>query len=805
MPEVIRSLLHDIRYGLRTLRKSPGFTLAAILSLALGIGANTAVFSVIYAVLLRPLPYPEPGRLVRVAQHDSLDAVSMPEYDFWKAHASAFASVAAHRGSEDASFASAEGRGWVKAMPVTTDFLRTLGIAPAMGREFQSEETRPTGPQAIILTEGLWQRAFHEDAGALGRSLTIGDVSYTVVGVLPRGFWFPESADAFVPLRPSRTSADQGSNTEMIARLKPDIGLPQAEAEMGALTGSFRNASHADADYRGLTVVPYQEWLTGDVRLKLVLLFGAVGLLLLIACVNLSGLLLARFEARQKEIAVRLALGCGSGRLLRQFFFENAMLGVAGSLVGLLGAAWFLDGLVALIPFGNSLAAPVRLDVPVLLFTFAIALGTAFVFSLAPYVSTRRFDIYETLRAAGRSIGAGGARHRTRSFLVVSEVALSVTLLVAAALLIQSLYRMHQERLGFTPHGLITFWIPPAPHDQRGEHERWNFESALLERLGVVPGVRSVASVNVLPLTDPNNFPAEREGHPEQDISVEIRHVTPAYFETMGIPVLRGRPFNSRDASGAQPVIAVNEALARRWWPQANPLGDRIVVGRHQGQDAGELNESPREVVAIVGDTKSVYLKEPPRPTVYLPHTPASWYTGDMLWIVRADLSTDLAARLRQAVEELDSHRRVEHLQTMDEIVASTTADTRSDASLFGTFAVLALMLTAMGIYGLLSFSVVRRTSEFGTRMALGASRPDVLKLVLRQGFTLVAIGLLAGLSGALALTRYLSGLLFGVRPADPLSFVAVSAVLLSVGLLASYLPARRATKVDPMVALRNE
>jgi putative ABC transport system permease protein len=319
-------------------------------------------------------------------------------------------------------------------------------------------------------------------------------------------------------------------------------------------------------------------------------------------------------------------------------------------------------------------------------------------------------------------------------------------------------------------------------------------------------GMRSAAAVNALPLTDQNNFPVERDGHPEQDITnMEIRHVTPGYFEAMGIPVLRGRSFNDRDTGRAQPVIAVNAALARRWWPQGEALGDRVVVGRFRGKDVPELRESPREVIAVVGDTKTVYLKEPPRPTVYLPSAQASWYTGDMMWVVRADLSAGMVERLRRAVADTDPSRRVERLRTMDEVVGSTMAETRSDAWLFGSFAALALALTAIGVYGLLSFSVARRTNEFGTRMALGANRADILRLVLRQGFTLIGIGLFAGIAGALAITRSLSGLLFGVRPADPLSYVAVSAVLLSVGLLASYLPARRATNVDPLVALRNE
>jgi putative ABC transport system permease protein len=446
------------------------------------------------------------------------------------------------------------------------------------------------------------------------------------------------------------------------------------------------------------------------------------------------------------------------------------------------------------------------LDLPVLAFTFAVALGTGLVFSLSPFFSSSRLDVHETLKASGRSTGSGGVRQRTRNLLVVSEVALSVTLLVAAALTIQSLYRMHRERLGFAPQGLITFWTPPTPERRRSAEALWNFEAALLERLRAVPGVRNVAAINVLPLTGKSNLPAQREGHADQSIGgMEIRIVTPGYFETMGIPILRGRTFTSHDTGATAPVVLVSETVARAWWPQGNPLGDRVVPCRFRGKDLDGCKESPREVVGVAGDTKTVELKSPPRPTIYIPAAQASWYDGGLHWVVRGNLSPTFAEQLRRAVAEMDPHQRVARVRTMDEILSSTTADSRFDAWLFGAFAALALALTAIGIYGLLSFTVARRTNEFGTRMALGASRGDVLRLVLKQGVTLTAVGLAFGLAGALVLGRSLSSLLFGVGATDPLSFAGVSVVLLGVGVLASYIPARRATKTDPMVALRYE
>ena len=665
----------------------------------------------------------------------------------------------------------------------------------------------PGGPLAILISDELRRRAFGADTQVVGSTVALGEDRCTVVGVVPRDFWFPEAADVYVPLVNSGTAADIGANTGMIARLKPGVTLSQAAAEMATLSQGFRR-DHADyRHYSGLAAIPYHEWLVGDVRLKLLLLFGAVGLLLLIACANLASLLLARLETRQKEIAVRLALGSSTGRLLRQFLVENTLLGAAGSLAGLLCAYLSLDWLVSLIPFHLPASAPVRLDLQVLIFTMAVAVGTGLMFSLAPFQTSARLDVHETLKSAGRSTGAGVLRQRVRSFLVVSEVALSVTLLAGAALLVQSLYQMHRERLGFEPQGLLTFSTPPAQKYRRG-YDYWHFESAALEKLRAIPGVRSVALVNTLPLTQQNNFPVQQQGYPEHTIGgMEIRIVSAAYFETMGIPVLRGRPFGAGDTETSPPVILVNETVARAWWPDGNWAGEHVLVGWMNGKDLGLMNvpDPPREVVGVAGDTKSVYLKAPPRPTIYLLASQAPWYTDGTKWVMRAGSSAPLAGRVRSAIAEVNPRQTVERFRGMQDIVNSTMADSRFDAWLFGSFAALALLLAAIGVYGLLSFSVARRTNEIGTRMALGATRADVLKLVLRQGLTLVCIGLIVGVAGALVLTRSLETLLFGVRPADPLSFAAVAVLLLGAGVLASYLPARRATKVDPMVALRYE
>jgi len=803
----LESVLNDVRYGLRVLLKSPGFTLAAILSLALGIGANTAVFSLVYAVLLRPLPYPQPDRLVRVGGYPEVKDVTMPEYEFWKEHVSSFESAAGERGVSDMNLTYAGRQQWVRTTIVTTDFFRTLGVQPALGREFASAETKPGGPRAIVLTNSLWRR-LGADQDVIGRTVTTADTSFTVVGVLPAGFWYPEATDAFVPLRASGSVSDRGSNTLMIARLRTGVTLPQALAEMPTITEGFRAAYPEDTDqrYKGLTIESYRDYLVGDTGLKLWLLFGAVTLLLLIACSNLASLLLAKLESRQKEIAVRLALGSGSGRLVRQFVIENSLVGVVGGMVGIAGAYWLLDGLLAVIPFKLPSAGPIHLDVPVLLFALASGLATSLVFSLAPLLTSSRMDVNDTLKSTAKAAGSTPALRRTRNLLVVGEVALSTMLLAAAGLLIESLYRLHQERLGFNPEGVITFFTPSTPQRKSNFAALRIFESNLQEKLRALPGVRNAAAVSLIPLTEKNNFPAQLENHPEKSIGgMEIRFVTPGYFETMETPVIRGRTIASSDTSAAPLVVLVNEAVVRKWWPNGNPLGDRVVIGRFRGKTMIDVNHPEREVVGVVADTRSVYLKEEPRPTVYFPIAQAPWYDYSMNWVVRTNLVPGLAGQLRQAVAEVDPLQRVEDLRTMQQIVASTTRDSRFDAWLFGILAGLALMLSAIGVFGLLSYSVARRTAEIGTRMALGASRSSVVRLVLGQGIVLVAIGLVIGLTAALALTRSLSSLLYGVRPTDPANFATVAVLLLVIGLIAGYLPARRATKIDPVVALRYE
>jgi putative ABC transport system permease protein len=793
----------DVRHAVRMLRTHPGFTTVAVLSLALGIGVSTAMFSVINAVLLRALPYPNPAQLVRVVQRDGRPDVTLSEYEVAREQSRVFSSIAAYRGAGERRLSFGGGQDWISAMVVTTDFLRTLGVQPAIGREFDASETAPGGPQAVILTDGLWRRSFGADPSILGRAATINDSAFTIVGVLPAGFWFPQQVDALLPLRPTGNLTDIGMNTQTVARLKGDVPVQHAQAEIGAMTETFRRARAATAppSYQGLSLVSYHDWLVGDVRVNLLLLFGATGLLLLISCANLAMLLMTRFAARGREVALRIALGGGRSRLLTQFLIENLVLAAFGLAAGVLVSYALLRGLIAWTPFNLPTAMPVGLDTVVLGFALTIAIVTAIVFTVIPLLTARRLNVHDALKSAGRAPSLGLVRGRTRNVLVIAEVALSTTLVIAAGLLIQSLYHMQQERLGFAPEGLITFVTPFEPYRLRTADHRRIFTRDLRERLESIHGVHSVAATNVLPLAGRSNMPAQRDGHPEQSMgAMEIRMVTPGFFEAMGIPVRRGRSFTDQDAATAS-VVLVNESVARSWWEGTDPVGDRLVIGVFQGKSFVKTIR-PLEVIGVVGDTKTTTLREPPRPTVFIPlqEVPAS-----LTWIVKTDGSADVTAQLRAAITGLDPAQRVLQLRTMNAIVESTTGTSRFNAWLFAIFASVALALAVVGLYGILSFLVAQRTQEIGTRMALGASHTEVVGLFLSQGIRLTVVGLGLGLATALMLTRWLSTLLYKVQPNDSASFATVAVVLFFVGVAASYLPARRAARIHPMAALRSE
>jgi len=807
----MNTLVQDVRYGTRMLAKNPSFTAVAVLTLALGIGANTAIFSVLNGVLLRPLPYPRSSEIVQINlqwKDGTLnDTLTAPEFQFYRDHGSAFVALAGFRGGGEVSIMRGNTTEWASSLRITDGFFPTLGVRPAIGRGILREETRPGGAQVAILSDSLWRRAFGADPAVIGRQLEMDDITYTVVGAMPSGFTFVEQpADVFIPLQLGRGIEDTGMNTRAIARLRPGTSLAQAQANIDVVFDQFRRQGSAQSGQRGIRLESYQKWLAGDLRTSLLMLFGAVGFLLLIACANVASLIMARTSSRQREISIRLALGADRWQMLRQFLSESLLIALIGGAAGLLAAVWVLKGLVSSIPWNIPSSAHIGLDGSVLAFTLLLAAGSSLVFGFTSYWQACKLDLNATLKEGGGRRASGTPRNRMRGALVVGEAALSLMLLVGAGLLIKSLYYLHQQRLGFDPRNVYTMATPFAPTAKLTAPQIWNFEQEVLRHIKLAPGVVSAAVVNKLPLSGPNNLPTQQEGNPDNSIGgMEYRAISPQYFETMRIPILQGRGFQETDTTLSTPVAIVSETVARAWWNGRSPIGDRIVVGEYKGRQFPEVLEPPREVVGVVPDVKNMAVDEAEPTTVYVPASQLFWPLSSTAWVVRANGSLALGAALREAVAAVNPDQRVLNVEAMSDIVARNVARPAFNALLMGIFAGLALALTSVGIYGVLSFHVARRTHEIGIRLALGAGRARVLQMVVSEGVALVAVGIGIGLAGALALSRFLSSLLSGVRAIDISTYAAVSGVLLAVALLASYVPARRATKVDPLVALRYE
>jgi len=805
-------VISDLRHAIRMLRRNRGFTAVAVITLALGIGANTAIFSAVNTVILRPLPYPRSDEIVQLIAEwrggGSNDSFTAREYEFYRDHNSAFQVMAGYRGGPDLSVRRHGAIEWVTSLRVTDGFFEALGIAPAVGRGLAREETLPGSAPAAVLTDALWRKAFGADPGVVGRQVELGEGSYTVAGVMPPGFRFvAQPADVFLSLQFGSGLEDTGMNTSVIARLRPDITLPRAQANLDVVFEQFRQQGSAQSGQWGLRAVNYQRWLLGDLRPSLLMLFGAVAFLLLIACANVASLIMARASARERETSIRLALGAGRWQLLRQFLVESLVIALLGGAAGLVAADWALKALATAIPWDLPSASPIVLDVRVLAFTFLAAAATSVVFGAASYWQTSRMDPHSTLKEGSAQTGRSGARHRARRVLVTAEVALSLMLLVGAGLLIDSLYYLREQRLGFDPSNVYTMTTPFEQRARIAPAQRWAFEQQVLARLRAVPGVLSAAVISKLPLTGPNNIPAEHEGHPRHSIGgMEYRAVSPAYFGAMRIPILRGRGFEETETAASTPVVIVSETVARTWWGSRNPVGDRVVVGEYEDRQFPDALEPPREVVGVVADVKNLAVDEEQPTTLYVPASQLfKPMFGSTSWVVRTRGRMEVGRAMREAVTAVNPDQRVIDVRPMAGIVAQSVARPSFNALLMGIFAGLALVLSLVGIYGLLTFHVTRRTQEIGIRMALGAERRSVLLMVVREGALLGGAGILLGLAGALALSRFLAGLLSGVRPTDPAVYAGVSAALFIVALLASYLPARRATKVDPLAALRYE
>ena len=811
------SLIQDLRYAARTLLKSPGFTLVALLTLALGIGANTAIFSVVDAALLRPFPFPEPDRLVRVSSmvRGNVAAVSPADFLDWQKMARSFTAIAAM----DATGMALSGEGPAEELggeQVTADFFSILGVAPALGRTFTAEEeATPEQGHTVILSDALWRVRFGGDRRVVGRTIRLDGQPWLVAGVMPRGFAYPTDAQMWVPLAwpPELRTMRGGHYLGVVGRLRPGATVDAASRDMASVADRIR------ADNPGVNINwsagarSLRDATVGDVRPALLVLLGAVGFVLLIACVNVANLLLSRGTGRAREHAVRAALGASTARLAGGVMAESLWLGLGGSVLGLALAAWGTDAVVALAPEGVPGIAGARVDVAVLIFAVALGMFTSVLFGLLPaWRATNVWSLAERLRDGGAAVGGRHGR-RSRQALVVAEVALAVVLVVGAGLLLNSFVRLRSVDPGFDPRGVLTFDV--SLPDGTTPAKAGVFFASLVGRLGALPGVRSAAGIFGLPLRDfgygitVSKLDGRELSPQEQESFVvpQIRVVTPAFFRTLAIHLVRGRVFTDADRAGTLPVAIVSETAARRMWGAQDPLGRHFLLGTRLGLG----KDAPRaggQVIGVVRDVHDESLAEAGRPWVYVVHAqfPVSYLS---MTLRTAGIPAALVGPARAALAAVDPDIPMARVRTMGEWVSASMTGRRFFAWLIGIFAVLALGLAAVGVYGVLSQAVGERTREIGLRVALGAAPREVTALVVRQGVAPAALGVGVGLALALAVTRalkaYLAPLLFSVGPSDLPTYGGVAALIFAVALLAAWVPARRASRVDPLVALRNE
>jgi putative ABC transport system permease protein len=805
----MRTLWQDLRYGIRTLLHQPGFTLVAVVALALGIGATTAIFSVVNAVLLRPLPFPEADRLVYIGQQyrGEIAGVGEPKFLFWREQSQSFEALACYSnyGGAGGNLAGGQEAEYVSGLRVSEDFFRALGVYPALGRTFTHEEDTPGSARIGILSDGLWRRSFGADKDVIGKTVMLNGQPLMIVGVMPPQFRFGSSTDLLVPMRAQRGS-NVDPNAEVVGRLKPGVSLQQAQAELKVIAEKYRAAFPREMQAEeSVGAEPYQDLFTEGVAKYLWIFLGAVSLLLLIACANVANLQLSRATTRQREMAVRMALGASVGRIMRQLLTEGLVLAFIGGAAGLLVAVWGTELLTRLIPQDFlPRVAEISMDWRVLLFAFAASVLTGLLFGAAPAWQARKVDVNTALK---ESAGKGGtARGRLRGALVVAEVALSLVLLVSAGLLVRTFTNLLGVTPGFDPHNVLTFQINLNGERYNATEKASAFYHDALERISHLPGVESAAVTNKLPLDWQFNLPIFLPDKPDQAQSVQFRMITPDYFRAMKINVTQGRSFNDSDTPAGQPVAIVNEAFARKFYEGKSALGRQFSVGRNNG-------DPERQVVGIVGDIKQQGLDRPAPAMVYVPIEQVS---DKLLAAVRAFNATNFVVRtiveptslvssIKHEIAAIDSTLPLSHIATMEEVAAQSITSQRFNMLLLGLFAALGLLLAAVGIYGVMSYTVAQSTREIGIRMALGAQAGGVLRLVVGRGMTLALIGMVVGVAAALALTRLMKSFLFGVSATDPLTFILYSLILIVVALAACLIPARRATKVDPMVALRYE
>jgi putative ABC transport system permease protein len=802
------ALWKDFSFGLRVLRANSGSTIIALLALVLGIGANTAIFSVVNAVLLRPLPFHDPDRLAMVYEKSphtgKINSVNPQNFADWQKRNRSFEKMAAYCGFT--LTANIVGEGAPEEIPTdlaTRDFFSILGVKPALGRDFLPQDDASRANVAII-SDGLWRRRYGADQGVIGRKLNIDKTAVTVIGVLPRDFRFPNvKPDIWQLLHIDAGAARSGRSLSGIARLRPGVNLSQAQGEMNVIAAGLAQ-EHPDFDTGwGASVLSMHESFTGELRTPLLVLLSAVGLVLLIACANVANLMLMRSTARSHEIAIRTSLGATGGRIVRQLLIESGILGGTGGLLALLLALWAKDFLLAMLPESISLSSVnrVSIDTPVLLFTATLSLFTTLLFGLVPALQAARTGFHRALKETGRGVSESLSRNRLRSALVAGEIALALMLLTGAALLIQSFFRLERVAPGFETNRVLSMHVSLTGSRYANPHQAADGMEEILTRVEHVPGVVSAGSVLWAPLSGLESATTFRVAgrpvpKPGQEPVTAVSVVTPDYFSTMSIPLIQGRVFSRRDRADSAPVVLISQALARVYFQGMDPIGQRLFISWER--------KVPYEIVGVMGDVKHDGLDQNAMPAVYFADAQEPSLGGTLMIRTMAD-PMKLAPVIEQVIHGYDKDQPVADIRPLDAIFSKSIARPRFQSVLLASFAGLALLLAVIGIFGVMSYSVLQRTREIGIRVALGASQTELLRLVVGQGTVLAVIGIATGLAGALALTRYLRTLLFETSPTDPLTFVAVSLILCMVAVAASYFPARKATRVDPIEALRYE
>lgn len=822
----MESVVADIRQSLRVMRKNPGFTVVAVAALALGIGANTGIFSVVNKVLLQPLPYPQPDRLVKLGRKYPQGegySNSIPKYMVWR-HNDVFSAMALYdQGGPGLNLSTGDRPEQVKGIHISADYFKVFGVSPMRGRTFTSLEDSPNGPKAAIISEKLWRSHFGSDPNIIGKTILLNGDPYPVVGLMASSFVPDPPADVWIPLQADPNSTNQGHYLSAAARLKPGVTLEQARAEMKLRGEEFRRLNPKWMDKNeSVAVTPMREAMVHDVKTALYVLLGAVIFVLLIACANVANLLLARAASRQKELAIRAAVGASRWRVVRQLLTESVILAGLGGILGFLLGAWGVRSLLLLVP-GNipRLTNPDQvqsvlsvIDWRIVAFTIGISFLTGIIFGLFPALHISNPDVASTLKEASGRSATGRKQNRVRKVLVGAEMALALVLLVSAALLIRTFVGLSTANAGIDPRHVLTLQTSLAGGNYSTTEKVDNFATQVIRRIETVPGVQAAAMAVVLPTDSEIDLPFNIAGKPPKsgpyNGDEQYRFVTPHYFAVFKIPLMRGRLLNERDTTNSAKVVLINQAMVKKYWPKENPVGQVITIGKGLGP---QFDDPPREIVGIVGNVRETGLGDGDVGVMYIPQSQVPEGVTQLAnsalptaWCIHSSADPNsLRTIVQKEFQAVDGQMPVSKVRPMEEVMAQGVSRQHFNMLLLSIFASIALILAAIGIYGVMSYAVEQQTQELGIRMALGADRSQVLKLILRQGMMPAGIGVLAGLAVAFAITRVLASLLYGVKASDPATFVGVAVILSAIALFATYIPARRAMGVDPVIALRDE